>query len=127
MQNRLSRYLEGRFLKLSAYFFGMRIILLNFAEKITGMEKTVLLEPGLKISEVEDKIFIIRNQRVILDRDVALLYHVETKRINEAVRNNPDKFPDGYVIELTSEESSCLRSKFSTLDKLGRESIRNII
>ena len=103
MQNRLSRYLEGRFLKLSAYFFGMRIILLNFAEKITGMEKTVLLEPGLKISEVEDKIFIIRNQRVILDRDVALLYHVETKRINEAVRNNPDKFPDGYVIELTSE------------------------
>ena len=98
----------------------MRIILLNFAEKITGMEKTVLLEPGLKISEVEDKIFIIRNQRVILDRDVALLYHVETKRINEAVRNNPDKFPDGYVIELTSEESSCLRSKFSTLDKLGR-------
>ena len=58
MQNRLSRYLEGRFLKLSAYFFGMRIILLNFAEKITGMEKTVLLEPGLKISEVEDKIFI---------------------------------------------------------------------
>ena len=120
MQNRLSRYLEGRFLKLSAYFFGMRIILLNFAEKITGMEKTVLLEPGLKISEVEDKIFIIRNQRVILDRDVALLYHVETKRINEAVRNNPDKFPDGYVIELTSEESSCLRSKISTLDKLGR-------
>ena len=58
MQNRLSRYLEGRFLKLSAYFFVMRIILLNFAEKITGMEKTVLLEPGLKISEVEDKIFI---------------------------------------------------------------------
>ena len=48
------------------------------------------------------------------------MYHVETKRINEAVRNNPDKFPDGYVIELTSEESSCLRSKISTLDKLGR-------
>ena len=45
-------------MKIAAYFFGMRIILLNFAEKITGMEKTVLFEPGLKISEVEDKIFI---------------------------------------------------------------------
>ena len=79
----------------------MRIILRNFAEKNTGMENTVSSEFGLKISEVEGKVFTIRDQRVILDSDVALLYHVETKRINEAVRNNPEKFPDGYVIELT--------------------------
>ena len=43
--------------------------------------------------EVEGKIAVIRNQEVIADADVAALYGVETKRINEAVRNNPDKFP----------------------------------
>ena len=64
---------------------------------------------------VESKLLIIREQRMLLDRDVATLYGVETKRINEAVRNNPNKFPDGYFVELTDEESAVLRSKFSTL------------
>lgn len=45
------------------------------------------------IIEVENKIITIRNQQVILDSDVAELYGVETKHINQAVRNNPDKFP----------------------------------
>ena len=48
-----------------------------------------------------------------------MLYGVETKRVNEAVRNNPEKFPVGYVIELTEEESSVLRSKISTLEHNG--------
>lgn len=52
---------------------------------------------------------------MIIDADVAALYGVETKRINEAVKNNPEKFPDGYLIELTAEEwDSPLKSKFST-------------
>lgn len=50
----------------------------------------------------------------MLDSDVAILYGVETKRVNEAVKNNPDKFPVGYVIELTNSEFKDLRSKFST-------------
>ena len=45
------------------------------------------------------------SKQVILDRDVAELYGVETRRINEALKNNPDKFPDGYVIELTNNDS----------------------
>lgn len=65
-------------------------------------------------NEVERKIFFLRNQYVILDSDVAELYGVETKRINEAVRNNPEKFPLGYIIELDNKELSVLRSKFST-------------
>lgn len=65
-------------------------------------------------NEVEDKIILIRNQHVIIDSDVADLYGVETKRINEAVRNNPEKFPLGYIIELDNKELSVLRSKFST-------------
>jgi hypothetical protein len=58
----------------------------------------------VKFSEIEEKILTIRNQQVILDSDVAALYDVETMRINEAVKNNPDKFPNGYVIVLTQEE-----------------------
>lgn len=58
----------------------------------------------IKQDKVQEKIIIIRNQRVIIDSDVAELYGVETKRINEAVRNNPEKFPGGYVFELNKDE-----------------------
>ena len=48
---------------------------------------------------------------------MATLYQVETKRVNEAVRNNPERFPDDYMFELSVEESSVLRSKISTLEQ----------
>ena len=64
--------------------------------------------------DVESKIITLRNQQVILDCDVAELYGVETKRINEAVSNNPEKFPKGYVFELEKQEFLKLRSKNST-------------
>lgn len=64
--------------------------------------------------EVKKKIICIRHQEVISDADVAELYGVETKRVNEAVRNNPDKFPPEYMFTLTSEEMRDLRSKIST-------------
>lgn len=57
---------------------------------------------------------MIRDTPVITDADVASLYGVETKRINEAVRNNIDKFPSDYMFALTPEEVSDLRSKFSS-------------
>ena len=68
--------------------------------------------------DVEDKVIVVRGQKVLLDRDVAALYGVETKRVNEAVRNNIEKFPDGYIIELTDEESSSVRSKISTIQEM---------
>jgi len=58
----------------------------------------------IKLEDVNGKILSLRNTNVILDSDVADLYGVETKRINEAVKNNPDKFPDGYIFELSKEE-----------------------
>ena len=64
--------------------------------------------------EVKKKIICIRHQEVICDADVAELYGVETKRVNEAVRNNPDKFPADYMFTMTSEELRDLRSKFSS-------------
>ena len=74
----------------------------------------------LNLNTVQEKIVEIDNQKVILDSDVAELYDVETKRVNEAVNNNPDKFPAGYVIEITAEDWNSLRSKFSTLKTIGR-------
>ena len=68
----------------------------------------------VKLEKIEDKIIIIRDEQVLLDSDVAEIYGVETKRINEAVKNNPDRFPDGYLLEMTEEESENLKSKFST-------------
>ncbi|MCC8154266.1 MAG: ORF6N domain-containing protein [Tannerellaceae bacterium] len=68
----------------------------------------------ISFQEVENKIILIKNQKVILDSDVAILYGVETKRINEAVKNNPEKFPKGYVIQLNNRDLIHLRSKFST-------------
>ena len=64
--------------------------------------------------QVEKKIVIVRETPVILDADVAALYGVETKRVNEAIKNNPDKFPEDYMFSLTTEDLQDLRSKFST-------------
>lgn len=68
----------------------------------------------VKFNEVEDKIIILREQKVILDSDVAILYGVETKRINEAVKNNPYKFPEGYVLQLDKKEWEIMKTKIST-------------
>jgi hypothetical protein len=68
----------------------------------------------VKFGEVENKVLTIRNQQVILDSDVAALYGVQTKEINQAVKNNPDKFPRGYIIELRNTELYEVRSKFLT-------------
>ena len=65
-------------------------------------------------NSIKDKIYTIRNMQVMLDRDLAELYCVETKRINEAVKNNQDKFMDDFYFELNDFEFEFLRSKIST-------------
>ena len=68
----------------------------------------------MNMQKVEDKIAVIRNLEVIADADVAELYGVRTKEVNQAVRNNPDKFPARYMFELTKSELLDLRSKILT-------------
>ena len=63
---------------------------------------------------IENMIYEIRGVEVMLDSDLAKLYKVETKRINEAVKNNPDKFPQRFSFVLDKDEDKNLRSKFST-------------
>lgn len=74
----------------------------------------------IKIEDVQNKIVEIQGQKVLLDSDVAELYEVETKRINEAVRNNPHKFPHEYMFEINESEFADLRSKFSTSKRGGK-------
>ena len=71
--------------------------------------------------DIQNKIFTIRGEQVMLDSDLATLYGVETKRINEAVRNNIEKFPSDFYFELSKQEDEFLRSKISTF----KENLKN--
>ena len=66
------------------------------------------------INMVKSRMLIVRDQPVLLDRDVAALYGVQTKEINQAVRNNPDKFPEGFLLQLNNDEFSDWKSKILT-------------
>ena len=68
---------------------------------------------------IEQKIFLIRGQRVMLDKDLAILYEVDTGMLNRAVNRNPDKFPEDFMFRLTVEETEDLRCHFG-ISKTGR-------
>jgi len=68
----------------------------------------------IDINAVQSRMLTVRDQQVLLDRDVAALYGVETRAVNQAVRRNAERFFDGYILELTSEE--CSRSQIVTLN-----------
>lgn len=72
----------------------------------------------MELQRIEEKIILIQDKQVILDSDVAELYGVETKRINEAVKNNSDKFPDGYIISLTQSDKEEVVENFDRLGNL---------
>lgn len=72
----------------------------------------------MELQSIENKIIILQGKQVILDSDVAELYGVETKHINQAVRNNPEKFPDGYIVSLTQNEKDEVVKIFDHLTNL---------
>jgi hypothetical protein len=71
------------------------------------------------VEHIGRSILLLRGQRVILDRDLAAIYGVTTKRLNEQVKRNADRFPEDFVFQLTPEEAERSRSQFATL-KTGR-------
>ena len=68
----------------------------------------------LPIEIVENKIFVLRGQKVMLDRDLAKLYKIETKRFNESVQRNLRRFPEDFSFRLTEKEFFNLRAQFAT-------------
>ena len=75
----------------------------------------------INVDTIQNKIYNIRDMQVMLDRDLAELYGVETKRINEVVKRNPDKFPYDLMFEMTQNEVEILRSQNATF----KESLNN--
>lgn len=75
----------------------------------------------MPIERIENSIYFIRSQKVILDRDLAVLYGVETKVLKQAVKRNLDRFPADFMFELSKEEFENWRSQFVTSksDKIG--------
>ncbi len=70
----------------------------------------------IEVATLQNRIYEIRGQRVILDSDLAALYETETKRLKEAVRRNIERFPSDFMFELTREEYQFLRSQIATLE-----------
>lgn len=66
---------------------------------------------------IDDKIFVIRSKKVMLDSDLAELYQVPVKRLNEQVKRNLARFPSDFMFQLNDEEADCLRSQFATSNK----------
>ena len=75
------------------------------------------LEPVVENMPITKQILVIRDKHVMLDRDLAILYGVETKRINEQVKRNIERFPEDFCFQLTLEETKLLRSQNATLEK----------
>lgn len=77
----------------------------------------------VKIENLKNLIIEIRGQSVLLDSDVAQIYGVQTKDINKAVANNPDKFPAGYIVELSKPEKMELVENFHRFEKLKHSTV----
>jgi len=78
----------------------------------------------LKNGEIEARLIQIRGENVLIDVDVAFVYGVETKRINEAVKNNIDKFPADYLVELTQAEKKQLVENFDRFSRLKHSTVK---
>jgi hypothetical protein len=91
----------------------------EFRQRPSGPSRarcTAVMTPEQTISptDVERLIFTVRGHRVMIDRDLAEMYGVETKVLNQAVRRNPERFPSDFVFRLRNEEVERLRSQFVT-------------
>jgi ORF6N domain len=80
----------------------------------TPSQKPVELAPSLALEAITQRIFVLRDQKVLLDADLAALYGVETRRLNEQVRRNRDRFPSDFIFELTQGEFDHLKSQIAT-------------
>ena len=93
----------------------MNINMTDKIEKKESSELTTKSDQLVGVDNIEPLIKIFRGQQVMLDRDLATLYGVETKRLNEQVKRNIKRFPEDFKFQLTKDE--CLRSQIATLNE----------
>ena len=87
----------------------------DITEKTGNGELVTNRDQLIVVDNIESLIKVIRGQQVMLDRDLATLYGVETKRLNEQVKRNIKRFPEDFMFQLTKDE--CLRSQIATLNE----------
>ena len=90
--------------------------------KVISPKTDEVLMP-ISMEDVQDKIIVLRGEPVILDRDVAELYGVQTKEINQAVKNNLRKFPKGYILSVEEEEKEELVKNFDRFNVLKHSTV----
>jgi phage regulator Rha-like protein len=87
----------------------------------TGIEMNWIMPKKTKaiipVEDIVSKIIILRGNRVILDRDLAVMYGVETKQLKRSVRRHIDRFPNDFMFQLSNEESRSIRRQFGTLKR----------
>ena len=74
----------------------------------------------IPVETIQQKIYLVRGQKVMLDRDLATLYKVETFNLNKAVKRNRDRFPEDFMFQLTKEEAESLRFQIGMSKVSGR-------
>ena len=92
----------------------MNINMADITEKTDNCELVANCDRLVAVDNIEPLIKVIRGQQVMLDKDLATLYGVEAKALNQAVKRNIERFPDDFRFQLTKEE--CLRSQIATLN-----------
>ena len=88
-------------------------------ENADWIKEQIVAQTNATDEFIKSRILTIRGVQVILDRDLAMLYGVPAKRVNEQVKRNAERFPDDFMFRLTKEE--CLRSQIATLENLGTD------
>ena len=110
--------------KFKAAVYGPKKATIDIPTFSVTLEETMAKKSGtqnlIPLEAIESRIFVLRGHRVMLDRDLAGLYGVETRALNQAVKRNADRFPDDFMFKLTLEEAKAvlaLRSQFVTLER----------
>lgn len=88
----------------------------DIEQKVLSKVNTDIQEPHTEVTQfdIRSMIYVVRNQQVMIDNDLAMLYQVETKRLNEAAKRNISRFPERFRFQMTKEEYENLKSQFAT-------------
>lgn len=84
------------------------------------MQKDIILGETINTETIKERIYVIQGRKVMIDEDLALLYQVQTKALNQAVKRNMERFPEDFMFQLTKEEEHNLKSQFVTSSYGGR-------
>gem|GEM_PF-142973 len=118
---------KWEFLKQNSHFFyQINIIFTRICRKTLYCKKQINIEAMNELQIIQNKIYEIRGQKVMLDRDLAEMYGVETRALNQAVKRNAERFPEDFMFQLTIHEWNDLKSQIVTSSWGGVRKLPNV-